>query len=152
FRYRSFDGEEIAALVYRPPQARPEERLPAVLVFRERLEGQHALEWNPFIQLASSHGYLVFAPNVRGSSGRGRDYRHAVYGLGGELDVRDALVGLDRLSADGIVDPARVAVFGAGTGASLAAAALARDGARFQAAVLVQGAVDLTTAAAYPAL
>src|SRR5690606_16946441 len=74
------------------------------------------------------------------------------YGLGGELDVRDALVGLDRLSADGIVDPARVAVFGAGTGASLAAAALARDGARFQAAVLVQGAVDLTTAAAYPAL
>ena len=150
FTYRSFDREEIAALVYTPPGRPPDEGLPALLVFRETLEGQNAFEWNPFVQFFVSRGYLVFAPNVRGSSGRGKDYRQSVFEHGGDYDVRDALVGLDRLSADGVIDPERVGVLGAGTGGFLAGAALIRDEMRFRAAACLYGIVDAVTAASYP--
>ncbi len=151
-RYPSFDGTEISALVYRPPGRNSDERFPAVLFFRDTLEGHNALSWNPFIQSLVSNGYLVFAPNVRGSSGQGKDFRQAAFSRGGEIDVRDAFFGLDRLSGDGLIDSESVGVFGAGAGGFLATAALARDSSRFQAAVSLEGLVDLVTASSYPAM
>ncbi len=151
-RYPSFDGTEISSLVYRPPGRSPDERFPAVLFFRDTLEGHNALSWNPFIQSLVSNGYLVFAPNVRGSSGQGREFRQAAFSLAGEIDVRDAFFGLDRLAGDGLIDSERVGVFGAGTGGFLATAALSRDSSRFQAAISLGGIVDLATASSYPAL
>jgi len=147
--YRSFDGTDISALVYKPRGLKPKAGHPAVLIFRDAVDGQHALTWNPFIQLLVSDGYLLFAPNIRGSSGRGRDYLGLVYEHGGDYDIRDAFIGLDRLSADGLVDTRRVAVLGAGTGGFLTTAALAKDEARFKAAVCLYGIVDAATAASY---
>jgi dipeptidyl aminopeptidase/acylaminoacyl peptidase len=152
FRYNSFDGTEVSSLIYRPTGGSPDERFPAVLFFRDSAEGQHALSWNPFIQLFVSNGYLVFAPNVRGSSGRGTGYRQAAFGMGGEIDVRDGIFGLDRLAGEGVIDSSQVGVFGAGAGGFLATAALTHDDSRFQAAVSLQGVVDLVTASSYPSL
>jgi dipeptidyl aminopeptidase/acylaminoacyl peptidase len=121
-------------------------------MFRDSLEGQNALSWDPFIQFFVSRGYVVFAPNVRGSSGYGKDYRQLVFEKGGDHDVRDAFVGLDRLSSEGLIDSERVGVFGAGTGGFLATVALIRDESRFRAAVCLYGIVDLVTATAYPAM
>src|SRR5262245_5284028 len=151
-KYRSFDGEEVAALVFKPRGAKPRSGHPALLVFRDTVDGQHAASWDPFIQFFTSEGYLVFAPNVRGSSGRGRDYRQLVFGHGGDHDVRDAFFGLDRLSSEGLIDTERLGVFGAGTGGFLATAALIRDEARFKAAVCLYGIIDTVTAASYPGM
>ena len=152
FVYSSFDSEEISALVYRPRGAPANTRHPAILVFRDTLEGQSAVAWNPFVQSFVSDGYLVFSPNVRGSSGRGKDYRQAIFGRGGEMDIRDAFMGLDRLAGEGLIDADRVAVFGSGTGGFLASAALIRDESRFVAAVSLQGVIDLVTASSYPTM
>ena len=35
--------------------------------------------FDPFYQLAASHGYVVFAPNYRGSSNLGNAFEHAVF-------------------------------------------------------------------------
>jgi dipeptidyl aminopeptidase/acylaminoacyl peptidase len=150
--YRSFDGREVSALVFKPRGSKPRSGHPALLVFRDTLDGQHASSWDPFVQFFVSNGYLVFAPNVRGSSGRGRDYRQLIAGYGGDHDIRDAFFGLDRLSSEGLIDTERLGVFGAGTGGFLTTASLVRDENRFKAAVCLYGIVDAVTAASYPGM
>jgi dipeptidyl aminopeptidase/acylaminoacyl peptidase len=150
--YRSFDGAEVSALVYKPRGVKPKGGHPALLIFRDAVDGQHAVAWDPFVQFFVSDGYLVFAPNVRGSSGHGKDYRQLIYEQGGDDDVRDAFIGLDRLSSEGLVDTQRVGVYGVGTGGFLTTAALIRDESRFKAAVSVNGIVDTVTATSYPGM
>ena len=148
--YRSFDGQEISALVYKPKGIRPASGYPALLLFRDTLDGGHVTAWDPVVQFLASNGYLVFAPNVRGSGGNGRAYRDIVSGHGGDHDVRDALFGLDRLSSEGMIDTERLGVIGSGTGGFLTTAALVRGETRFKAAVCINGIVDAVTAASYP--
>jgi dipeptidyl aminopeptidase/acylaminoacyl peptidase len=147
--YRSFDGTEISALVYRPRGAKPKTGHPALLMFRDTVDGQLAAAWDPFIQFFVSDGYVVFAPNVRGSTGRGKKFQQLVFERGGDHDVRDAFFGLDKLSSEGLIDAQRLGVFGAGTGGFLATAALIKDEGRFKAAVCLYGIVDAVTAASY---
>jgi dipeptidyl aminopeptidase/acylaminoacyl peptidase len=148
--YRSFDGQEVTALVYKPKGARPPTGFPAVLYFRDALDGENAIVWDPIVQYLVSNGYVVFAPNVRGSGGKGRTYRELVAEHGGDHDVRDALFGLDRLSSESMIDTERVGVLGAGTGGFLTTATLIRGESRFKAAVSINGIVDAVTAASYP--
>jgi dipeptidyl aminopeptidase/acylaminoacyl peptidase len=149
-RYRSFDGQEIAAFVYKPRGLKPPNGYPALLIFRDSLDGEHTISWDPFIQFFVSDGYLVFAPNIRGSGGRGKNYRQLVFQHGGDYDVRDAFFGLDRLSSEALIDIERVGVLGAGTGGFLTTAALVKDETRFKAAVSLHGIVDAVTATSYP--
>jgi dipeptidyl aminopeptidase/acylaminoacyl peptidase len=151
-KYRSFDGQEIGAFVYKPRGAKPRNGYPALLLFRDSLDGAHANSWDPFVQFFVSDGYLVFAPNVRGSGGQGKDYRQAVFEHGGDYDVRDAFFGLDRLSSEGLIDTERLGVLGAGTGGFLTTAAIVKDERRFKAAVSMYGIVDAVTAASYPGM
>jgi dipeptidyl aminopeptidase/acylaminoacyl peptidase len=65
--------------------------------------------------------------------------------------ARDAFIGLDKLSSEGLIDTERLGIFGAGTGGFLATAALIRDEARFKAAVCLYGVIDTVTASSYPA-
>jgi len=148
--YRSFDGTEVRGLVYKPRSAKPKSGHPALLMFRDTLDGQNAIGWDPFIQFFVSDGYLVFAPNVRGSSGQGKAFRQLVYEHGGDYDIRDAFIGLDKLSSEGLIDTERLGIFGAGTGGFLATAALIRGEARFKAAVCLYGVIDAVTASSYP--
>jgi len=148
--YRSFDGTEVRGLVYKPRGVKPKAGHPALLMFRDTLDGQNAVAWDPFIQFFVSDGYVVFAPNVRGSSGQGKNFRQLVYEHGGDYDVRDAFIGLDKLSSEGLIDTERLGIFGAGTGGFLATAALIKDEARFKAAVCLNGITDAVTAASYP--
>jgi dipeptidyl aminopeptidase/acylaminoacyl peptidase len=148
--YRSFDGQEVSGLVYKPKGARPRGGHPALLFFRDALDGENAIAWDPVIQFLVSNGYVVFAPNVRGSGGRGRVYRDLITGHGGDHDVRDALFGLDRLSSEGLIDTEKIGVIGAGTGGFLVTSSLIRGESRFKAAVCIDAIVDAVTAASYP--
>ena len=148
--YRTFDGTEIRALVYKPRGSKPKAGHPALLMFRDTLDGQNAIAWDPFVQFFVSDGYVVFAPNIRGSSGQGKNFRQLVYEHGGDYDVRDAFIGLDKLSSEGLIDTERLGIFGAGTGGFLVTAALIKDEARFKAAVCLYGITDAVTAVSYP--
>jgi len=134
FEYKSFDGLKVAGLVYKPKGSKAGDKLPALFFFRANSNGQHPIQWHPYIQYFVSRGYLVFAPNFRGSTGRGKTYRQAVFTRGGEDDLHDAFIGMDMLAADGWVDPKRVGVFGGSTGGFFTNAAITKDPNRFKAA------------------
>jgi hypothetical protein len=63
-------------------------------------------------QLFAAHGYVVLAPNFRGSAGYGEDFATAnrVDLAGG--DLIDVLAGVDHVIELGIADPDRLAIFG----------------------------------------
>ncbi|VWC51104.1 peptidase S9, prolyl oligopeptidase [Burkholderia lata] len=81
-----------------------------------------------------ARGYALLLPNPRGSGGRGQDFARMVKDdMGGE-DMYDYLAGIDLLVAQGLVDPARVAVSGTSYGGFMSAR-LVTQTRRFAAAV-----------------
>jgi dipeptidyl aminopeptidase/acylaminoacyl peptidase len=147
--YKSFDGLKVAGLVYKPKGTKPGDKLPSLFFFRANSNGQHPIQWHPFIQYFVSRGYLVFAPNFRGSTGRGKAYRQAVFTRGGEDDLHDAFIGMDLLAAEGWVDPKRVGAFGGSTGGFFTTAAVTKEPTRFKAGIVWYGATDLVTLSTY---
>jgi len=147
--YESFDGLTVAGLVYKPHGATTSEPTPGLFFFRANSNGQHPVQWHPYIQYFVSRGYVVFAPNFRGSTGRGKAYRQAVHRHGGDHDLRDAFIGMDRLAAEGWVDPERVGAFGGSTGGFYTTTAVTKDPERFKAGVVWYGSTDLVTLSTY---
>ena len=64
------------------------------------------------IQALVDHGYAVAMVNYRGSTGYGRAFRESIVGNYGLPECADIVRALDSLVADGIADPARVAIEG----------------------------------------
>ena len=89
-------------------------------------------------------GYAVLRPNPRGSTGRGRAFAAAVVGdMGGE-DSYDLLAGVEWLIAEGIADPARIAVAGVSYGGYMAAL-LPTLTDRFAAAIVASPLTDMVS-------
>jgi dipeptidyl aminopeptidase/acylaminoacyl peptidase len=80
------------------------------------------------------HGYAIFEPNVRGSTGRGREFASLVVGDMGGGDVGDMLSGLDHLVSAGLADPERLGIIGTSYGGFMACWLPTQD-PRFKAAV-----------------
>ncbi len=73
-KYPSFDGLEIPVLLYRPAdQSGP---LPTVVYVHGGPESQEKARLNIVIQYLANDGFLVLAPNVRGSLGYGKKWVH----------------------------------------------------------------------------
>jgi dipeptidyl aminopeptidase/acylaminoacyl peptidase len=75
--------------------------------------------FDPFYQLAAARGYIVFAPNYRGSSNLGSAFEHAVYNDASTGPGTDVMAGIDAVEKLGIVDTHRVAVSGWSYGGQL---------------------------------
>jgi dipeptidyl aminopeptidase/acylaminoacyl peptidase len=73
--YPTFDGRSIPAWFYQPAAA-PGQRLPVIVMVHGGPESQFQPYFHFFIQYFAHHGYAVFAPNVRGSTGYGKAYSH----------------------------------------------------------------------------
>lgn len=73
--YSSFDGEEIPVFMFRPVEV-SKEPSPVVVTIHGGPESQYMPIFNPVTQFLVHRGYVVVAPNVRGSSGYGKRYIH----------------------------------------------------------------------------
>src|SRR4029453_9960932 len=60
----------------------------------------------------AARGYAVLRVNPRGSSGYGKDFRHANRGDWGGGGYRDLMAGVDHVVGLGVADPARLGVMG----------------------------------------
>jgi dipeptidyl aminopeptidase/acylaminoacyl peptidase len=80
------------------------------------------------------HGYAIFEPNARGSTGSGRAFAELVVGDMGGGDTGDMLSGLDQLVAEGLADRDRIGIIGQSYGGFMACWLPTQD-ARFKAAV-----------------
>ena len=98
----------------------------------------------PEMALFLEAGYAVLTSNPRGSTGRGRAFAAAVVGdMGGE-DSYDLLAGVEHLVAEGIADPARIAVGGFSYGGYMAAH-LPTLSERFAAAIVSSPLTDMVS-------
>jgi dipeptidyl aminopeptidase/acylaminoacyl peptidase len=87
----------------------------------------------------------VFAPNIRGSSGFGREFVHADDVRGRYDAFADVLAAAEHLVDTGIAEPGRLAVTGRSYGGYLTLASLAFSPGVFAAGVDICGMSDLVT-------
>lgn len=143
-RYPSFDGREIPALFYEPDATggTPPGGTPVVVNVHGGPESQSRPGFAPVTQYLLNRGYAVFLPNVRGSTGYGKEYTR--------LDDR-------RLRMDSVKDLAhathwlrenghgRVAVMGGSYGGFMVLAALTEYPELWSAGVDIVGIANFVT-------
>jgi dipeptidyl aminopeptidase/acylaminoacyl peptidase len=75
--------------------------------------------FNRFIQHIVNQGYMVIAPNYRGSTGYGKEFQDAnLFDMGGG-DLQDVLAAADWIKQTGYVDPKKIALMGGSYGGYL---------------------------------
>ena len=123
-RYKSFDGMEIPALLYKPKDTPPGQKLPAILSIHGGPGGQTRLTYSPLVQYLVNSGYVVLAVNNRGSSGYGKTFYAADDRKHGDADLRDCVESKKALAATGYVDPAKIGIMGGSYGGYMTLAGL----------------------------
>jgi dipeptidyl aminopeptidase/acylaminoacyl peptidase len=142
-RLPSFDGESIPVFLYEPPAA--DGPPPVVFMIHGGPEAQLRPIWSPLGQYFVSHGLAVAAPNVRGSSGYGKRYRH-LDDVELRLDsVRDLAALQDALADAARIDPARSVLYGGSYGGYMVLAGLAFQPERWAAGIDIVGISSLVT-------
>jgi dipeptidyl aminopeptidase/acylaminoacyl peptidase len=134
-RFKSFDGRSIPGILYKPLQASPARKAPAVVWIHDGPSGQARLAFDPLVQTLVERGYAVYAINHRGSSGYGKDFQQLDDRRHGLVDLQDCIASKAMLAATGWVDPGRIAVGGVGFGGFLSLDALAFQPGEFAAGV-----------------
>jgi dipeptidyl aminopeptidase/acylaminoacyl peptidase len=104
--------------------------------------GQSTREFNFTVQLFAAHGYAVFQPNFRGSTGYDKTFLDADrLDLGGG-DMRDILTGIDQLVKDGKVDPKQQFIYGTSYGGFMTSWLVGHTN-QFRAAVAQNAVTDM---------
>lgn len=87
--YKSYDGLEIPAFLYRPEKPNGA----AILYPHGGPKDQYTYIWDDLAQYFTAKGYTYLAPNYRGSTGYGKEYERANYENWGIGDTEDCLHG-----------------------------------------------------------
>ena len=126
-RYPSRDGKwTISALLYVPYNMARNGQNAAIVYIHGGPNSQTVNSFNRFIQFAANQGYMVLAPNYRGSTGYGKDFEQAdLFDMGGG-DLQDILAGVDWIKQTGHLDPKKIAIVGGSYGGYLTMMAVTR--------------------------
>jgi dipeptidyl aminopeptidase/acylaminoacyl peptidase len=148
-RYPGAGGEDVPALLFLPyaEALRGEKLPPAIINIHGGPTAQHHREWNVATQVFVNAGFVVLAPNPRGSTGYGKKWREANRRDWGGKDLEDIARGAAWLGDQKHADPARIGVYGASYGGYLTLMSLALRPDRFAAGVSVVGIVSWKTLA-----
>ncbi|HET6176669.1 MAG TPA: prolyl oligopeptidase family serine peptidase [Candidatus Sulfotelmatobacter sp.] len=95
-----------------------------------------------FHQYLLQQGYVVFAPDYRGSIGYGRDWRNGVFMDVGGKDAKDAWMSANFLKTLPYVDADRIGIWGLSYGGFFTLIAMTDQPTLFKAGVDVAGVVD----------
>ena len=114
-------GEKIHAVLVRPPDARPGQKLPVLLMVHGGPQGMSGADFHPRwnLQMFATAGYLVFDINFHGSLGFGQKFTDAISGDWAGKPYEDVLRGVDWLAKQPYADGQRVCAAGASYGGFL---------------------------------
>lgn len=144
-KYRSFDGLEIPAFMYLPEDYTPGTPIPFVVNFHGGPEGQSRPGFDRTSQYLVSQGYGVLLPNVRGSTGYGRDY-HMMDNYKNRWDsVKDGAEAARWLVKEGYAKPHKIAAYGGSYGGFMSVATVIEGADVFGASVNVVGITNMRT-------
>lgn len=141
--YRSRAGDlDIPAFVFEPMRLRGAKAHPALVWVHENVGGHLYEHYIPYVREAVARGYIVVAPEYRGSVGYGKVLHDAIDYGGAEVDdVATAVEALKRKYPQ--VDPGRIGIIGWSHGGMIAMLAVTRNPAAFKAAVSIVPATNL---------
>jgi dipeptidyl aminopeptidase/acylaminoacyl peptidase len=118
--YPSKDGKwTISAFVYAPYNLPRNGQHPAIVYVHGGPTAQTMNSFNRFVQYMANQGYIVIAPNYRGSTGYGKEFQQAnLFDMGGG-DLQDVLAAADWIQQTGYVDPKKLILMGGSYGGYL---------------------------------
>jgi dipeptidyl aminopeptidase/acylaminoacyl peptidase len=142
YKYTSFDGAEIEAALLKPAGYDGKSKLPLIALIHGGPTGNWDDSIDTWAQLLAAHGYAVFCPNVRGSSGYGQKFVESNRGDWGGGDFKDVMWGIKDLEDRSIADPSRLGIGGWSYGGYMAEWAVTQTNV-FKAAVSGAGLSNL---------
>tara|TARA_A100001037_G_scaffold47334_1_gene38942 strand:+ start:31964 stop:33922 length:1959 start_codon:yes stop_codon:yes gene_type:complete len=144
--FKTSEGSNSHAFFYPPcsmdyvPNAN--EKPPLIVILHGGPTGAASITLNMEVQFWTSRGFSVLDVNYRGSTGYGTEYRKALNGKWGIVDVEDCINGVQHLINKNIVDKNRIIIRGGSAGGFTVMAALARSNV-FAAGASYYGVSDL---------
>ena len=118
--YPSKDSKwTISALLYVPYNMQRNGQNAAIVYVHGGPTSQTVNSFNRFIQYMVNQGYMVIAPNYRGSTGYGKEFQQAnLFDMGGG-DLQDVITAADWIKQSGFVDSKKVILMGGSYGGYL---------------------------------
>ncbi len=147
--YPTFDkvdgkARTIPAYIYRPANAKGP--LPVIINIHGGPEGQYQPGFNYLFQyMVNEMGIAVIAPNVRGSSGYGKNYLLLDNGFKREESVQDIGTLLDWIATQPDLDAKRVAVWGGSYGGYMTLASMTHFSDRLKCGIDIVGISNFVT-------
>jgi dipeptidyl aminopeptidase/acylaminoacyl peptidase len=123
-KYKSFDGLEISAFLYRPKEESHKvvdskaTKFGAVLSIHGGPTAQERplYDYSGLYQYLLNNGLVVFSPNFRGSTGYGKSFEKKIYHDWGGDELQDLEYAIKWLKSQDWIDVNRIGVFGASFG------------------------------------
>jgi len=149
--YPGPDGQPVPAWLFVPKNLDRSKKNPAIIWvhgdgINQNYDGWHVQRnyavYYSFHQYLLQQGYVVLAPDYRGSIGYGRDWRNGVYMDVGGNDAKDAWMGANYLKTLSYVDSARIGIWGLSYGGFFTLIAMTDQPNLFRAGIDVAGVVD----------
>src|SRR5207344_973444 len=142
------DGLEIPAFLFQPLQAGSAKQRAALVWVHPDIRGHVYEYYIPYVREAVSRGYVVVAPEYRGSIGYGQAFYDAI-DYGG-LEVDDVVTAADVLKSKyPQVDPARIGIMGWSHGGMITLLSIFRNPTLFKSAVAMVPVTNLFQRLAY---
>jgi dipeptidyl aminopeptidase/acylaminoacyl peptidase len=143
--YKSLDGRLISAFVWIPFNLKRDGTAAAVVMPHGGPTGQTVDSFNGRAMLLASRGFVVIAPNVRGSTGYGMEFQKANYKDLGGADLKDEIAGVDFLKSTGFIDAKKVGIWGGSYGGFMTLMAIGKTPDVWSAAVDEYGILNWYT-------
>lgn len=143
FDFQANDGRTVGGFLYspQPTETSTEQSPPLVMLVHGGPSSAAYATFDPQIQFWCQHGFAVAAVNHRGSTGAGRDFRLALAGRWGQIDVEDVCQAAGVLADRELADRQRLFVQGRSAGGFTVLLALMRGGV-FRAGASLFGVSD----------
>ncbi|HTI39624.1 MAG TPA: LpqB family beta-propeller domain-containing protein [Vicinamibacterales bacterium] len=149
--YAGADGRQVPAYLFVPATLDKTKKHPAIVWIHgdginQNYDGWHVQRnyavYYSFHQYLLQQGYVVIAPDYRGSIGYGSSWREGVYMDIGGKDFHDAVKSADYLKTLPYVDADRIGIWGLSYGGFFTLLAVTEFPTTFRAAVDAAGVVD----------
>lgn len=141
-RFKSFDGLEIPAILYKPHNANTENKVPGIIQVHGGPGGQTRQNYSSLYQFLVNHGYAVLCVNNRGSSGYGKTFFQMDDRKHGDVDLKDVIEGKNHLASMDFVDPEKIGILGGSYGGYMTMRAMTHTPDEFKVGVNIFGVTN----------
>jgi dipeptidyl aminopeptidase/acylaminoacyl peptidase len=145
-RYKSFDGLSIHGIIFAKEEwLKDGVKRPVILWPHGGPDSLVEHAYSPIFQYWVLNGYVVFAPNFRGSTGYGKRFERLNDKDWGGGHIKDLIWGKNEIAKLSYVDPARIYIVGASFGGFSTLSAITQYPTEFAGAVAIVALANLFT-------